>query len=158
MKVLIITYYWPPAGGRGVQRVLKFVKYLPEFGIQPVVLTVEDGDYPAMDESLAKEVPDSVYNYSPHPIYNIFGEPLDKSDVDSGANLPGIPVETCHPFRIKVDHFLELFWNGWKLFTGIKNLHEDTVHIFLTIGPYSSLQITNRRRIKWLTGEYEWKR
>ncbi|MFQ3174086.1 MAG: hypothetical protein ACI8W0_001195, partial [Flavobacterium sp.] len=34
-KVLIITYYWPPAGGPGVQRWLKFVKYLPDFGIQP---------------------------------------------------------------------------------------------------------------------------
>jgi len=37
-KVLIITYYWPPAGGPGVQRVLKFAKYLPEFGWQPIIL------------------------------------------------------------------------------------------------------------------------
>ena len=40
-KVLIITYYWPPAGGPGVQRWLKFVKHLPEFGIEPIVLTVD---------------------------------------------------------------------------------------------------------------------
>ncbi|HMT12896.1 MAG TPA: glycosyl transferase, partial [Ignavibacteria bacterium] len=43
-KVLIISYYFPPSGGPGVQRVLKFVKYLPEFGWQPIVLTVKDGD------------------------------------------------------------------------------------------------------------------
>ena len=44
-SVLIISYYFPPSGGPGVQRVLKFVKYLPEFGWRPVVLTVEDGDF-----------------------------------------------------------------------------------------------------------------
>ncbi|NOX37391.1 MAG: glycosyltransferase family 4 protein [Calditrichaeota bacterium] len=56
-KVLIVTYYWPPAGGPGVQRILKFVKYLPEFGWQPLVLTVTSGEYPALDPSLEKEVP-----------------------------------------------------------------------------------------------------
>ena len=54
-KVLIITYYWPPSGGPGVQRVLKFAKYLPDFGWEPIVLTVKDGDYPAEDESLKNE-------------------------------------------------------------------------------------------------------
>ncbi len=39
-KVLIITYHWPPAGGPGVQRVLKFAKYLPAFGWTPLILTV----------------------------------------------------------------------------------------------------------------------
>jgi hypothetical protein len=39
-KVLIITYYWPPSGGAGVQRWLKFTKYLPSSGWIPVVLTV----------------------------------------------------------------------------------------------------------------------
>lgn len=63
VNVLIISYYWPPAGGSGVQRVLKFVKYLPLFGIKPVVLTVEEGDFPAIDESLIGEVPDSVPVY-----------------------------------------------------------------------------------------------
>jgi len=45
-KVLILTYYWPPSGGAGVQRWLKFAKYLPEFGWQPYILTV-DPDYAA---------------------------------------------------------------------------------------------------------------
>ena len=59
-KVLIITYYWPPAGGPGVQRWLKFVKYLPEFGIEPVVYCPENPNYPIMDESLVNEIPNNI--------------------------------------------------------------------------------------------------
>lgn len=55
-KVLIITYYWPPAGGPGVQRWLKFVKYLPEFNIDPIVYIPENPNYPLVDESLLEEV------------------------------------------------------------------------------------------------------
>lgn len=56
-KVLVITYYWPPAGGSGVQRWLKFVKYLPQFGWKPFVFTPENPSYPIIDESLTKDVP-----------------------------------------------------------------------------------------------------
>jgi len=60
-KVLIITYYWPPSGGPGVQRVLKFAKYLPAMDWEPIILTVKDGEYPAIDPSLEKEIaPDLV--------------------------------------------------------------------------------------------------
>ncbi|MBA3648347.1 MAG: glycosyltransferase family 4 protein [Chitinophagales bacterium] len=59
-KVLIITYYWPPSGGAGVQRWLKFVKYLPSFGWQPVVYTVANGEYPVIDASLENEIPKDV--------------------------------------------------------------------------------------------------
>ncbi len=55
-KVLVITYYWPPAGGAGVQRTLKFTKYLPEYGWKPYVLTVENPDAPVYDEELLKEI------------------------------------------------------------------------------------------------------
>jgi len=58
--VLVVTYAWPPAGGPGVQRVLKFVKYLPSFGFRPVVLTVKDCTYPALDPTLAADVPSVV--------------------------------------------------------------------------------------------------
>ena len=56
-KVLIVTYYWPPAGGPGVQRWLKFAKYLPEFGFEPIIYTPENPSYPLVDETLVKEVP-----------------------------------------------------------------------------------------------------
>jgi hypothetical protein len=59
-KVLIVTYYWPPAGGPGVQRWLKFVKYLPDFGVQPIVYVPENPTYPIVDEGLLKEVSDKA--------------------------------------------------------------------------------------------------
>ncbi|MBF7090296.1 glycosyltransferase family 4 protein [Flavobacterium sp. ALJ2] len=59
-KLLIITYYFPPAGGPGVQRWLKFVKYLPEFGVQPIVYVPENPTYPIVDEGLVNEVSDQV--------------------------------------------------------------------------------------------------
>ncbi|WP_315054963.1 glycosyl transferase family 1 [Chryseobacterium indoltheticum] len=59
-KILIITYYWPPAGGPGVQRWLKFAKYLPEFGWKPIIYTPENPSYPLLDESLMKDVPDDL--------------------------------------------------------------------------------------------------
>lgn len=60
IKVLIITYYWPPAGGPGVQRWLKFVKYLRNFEIEPVVYVPENPSYPMLDESLASDIPDGI--------------------------------------------------------------------------------------------------
>ena len=56
-KVLIITYYWPPSGGSGVQRWLKFVKYLPQFGWTPYVFTPENPTLTIQDESLLNDVP-----------------------------------------------------------------------------------------------------
>lgn len=56
-KVLIIAYYWPPSGGSGVQRWLKFVKYLPQFGWKPYVFTPENPSVVIKDESLLNDVP-----------------------------------------------------------------------------------------------------
>lgn len=67
-KVLIITYYWPPAGGPGVQRWLKFVKYLPEFEVEPIVYIPENPNYPILDESLVSEVPENI-KIIRHPIF-----------------------------------------------------------------------------------------
>ncbi|MBI3579799.1 MAG: glycosyl transferase family 1, partial [Ignavibacteriales bacterium] len=55
-KVLVIAYYFPPMGLSGVQRTAKFVKYLPQYGWKPTVLTVTPTGYYAMDDSLLKEV------------------------------------------------------------------------------------------------------
>ncbi|MCB0805769.1 MAG: glycosyltransferase [Bacteroidales bacterium] len=59
-KVLIITYYWPPSGGAGVQRWLKFAKYLREFGWEPVIYTPENPEAPAIDHSLLKDIPKGI--------------------------------------------------------------------------------------------------
>ncbi len=67
LKVLIITYYWPPAGGPGVQRWLKFVKYLRDFDIEPVVFVPENPHYPLMDPSFESEIPKGI-EVIKHPI------------------------------------------------------------------------------------------
>ena len=59
-KVLIITYYWPPAGGPGVQRWLNFVKFLPENQIAPIVFIPDNPNYALMDHSLTEEVPENI--------------------------------------------------------------------------------------------------
>jgi len=73
-NILVIAYYFPPSGGPGGQRVLKTVKYLPEFGWQPFVLTVSNGQFPAIDETLLEEIPKSVVVertriFEPYDIY-----------------------------------------------------------------------------------------
>lgn len=68
MKILIITYYWPPAGGPGVQRWLKFVKYFKEFGIEPIVYVPENPTYPLEDSSLLSEIPEGI-EVLRHPIF-----------------------------------------------------------------------------------------
>ena len=59
-RVLIITYYWPPTGGSGVQRWVKFAKYLPQEGWQPVVYTPENPEQLAVDHTLEAEIPKEV--------------------------------------------------------------------------------------------------
>ncbi|HET7152328.1 MAG TPA: hypothetical protein VFJ29_01075, partial [Candidatus Kapabacteria bacterium] len=89
-KVLIVAYYFPPSGGPGVQRVLKFVKYFPAFGWEPVVLTVENGEFPARDESLLKEIPSNVHVYrskifEPYSLYRKFTGKAAGAAVDVNA-------------------------------------------------------------------------
>ena len=59
-RVLIVTYYWPPSGGSGVQRWVKFAKYLPAQGWQPVVYTPENPELTTIDKTLAAEIPPEV--------------------------------------------------------------------------------------------------
>ena len=73
-KILIVTYYWPPSGGSGVQRWLKFVKYLPSFGFQPFVFTPENPSFEIRDDTLMKDIPTEA-EVIPFPIwepYRIF--------------------------------------------------------------------------------------
>ncbi|MBK8489274.1 MAG: hypothetical protein IPL48_16010 [Bacteroidetes bacterium] len=60
VKALIITYYWPPSGGAGVQRWLKMSKYFREYGIEPVIYTPENPDMAMQDISLLAEIPENI--------------------------------------------------------------------------------------------------
>lgn len=76
-KALIITYYWPPSGGAGVQRWLKFTKYLRDFGWEPVIYTVENPEMPETDASLMNEIPQGITIlktpiWEPYSVYKFF--------------------------------------------------------------------------------------
>lgn len=59
-KVVIISYYWPPAGGPGVQRWLKFVKYLRDFDVEPIVYIPKNPTYPIIDETFSHDIPEDI--------------------------------------------------------------------------------------------------
>lgn len=88
-RVLIITYYWPPSGGSGVQRWLKCVRYLREFGWEPIVYTVSNGEYPVSDPLLEKEIPEGVQVlkrpiWEPYQLYKRFTGQKTSQKVVSG--------------------------------------------------------------------------
>lgn len=88
-KVLIISYYWPPAGGAGVQRWLKFSKYLREFGWEPVIYTPESPEYPEADVSLATDIPDGVQVikrriWEPYQLYKLFSGRKQSEKIQAG--------------------------------------------------------------------------
>ena len=88
-RVLIITYYWPPSGGAGVQRWLKFAKYLPEFNIEPIILTVdpENASYLQIDKSLEKDIsPDlKVFKTKSFEPLSLLSKILGKKNIAYGG-------------------------------------------------------------------------
>ena len=98
-RVLIITYYWPPSGGSGVQRWLKMSKYLPENGWQPVIYTAEDAEYPVEDASLEQDVAPEAEIIrrpivEPYTFYKKFlgmkkGEKVKAGFINEGAKKSG---------------------------------------------------------------------
>lgn len=88
-KVLIITYYWPPSGGAGVQRWLKFVKYLRLFGWEPIIYTPENAEMPVIDHSLLKDIPGDLTVLKtkiiePYNFYKIFVGRKKEEKINTG--------------------------------------------------------------------------
>ena len=77
-RLLVVTYYWPPSSGSGVQRWLKFSKYLPHQGWQPVIYTPENPDFAIQDESLLSNIPEACEVikrpiWEPYKVYRKLG-------------------------------------------------------------------------------------
>ena len=163
-KVLIITYYWPPAGGPGVQRWLKFVKYLPDFNIEPIVYIPENPTYPILDFGLKSEIPKGC-TILKHKII----EPYTWASIFSKQNTKGIssgiiPNQKKQTLIQKV-----LLWIRGNVFIPdarvlwvnpsvkylskyIKDNHIDTI---ITTGPPHSLHLIGlklkvKTNIKWI--------
>jgi hypothetical protein len=151
-KVLIISYYFPPSGGPGVQRVLKFVKYLPQFGWEPIVLTVQDGDFPARDETLLKEIPSDIKVYrtnitEPYKYYRIItGRKKEAAlDVDNINKGSGKKFSEKFAEFIRATFFIPDGRRGWLKFAlkeGKKILQlEKPDVIFSSSPPYTCAMI-----------------
>ena len=163
-KVLIITYYWPPAGGPGVQRWLKFVKYLRDFDVEPVVYSPENPSYPIIDESLETEVPGDIKLlkkeiFEPYSIAGIFSK-KDTETISSGI----ISKEENQSALQKAMLFIRgnffipdarKFWIKPSVKFLEKELKNDDYHAIITTGPPHSLhliglKLKNELDLKWI--------
>ena len=158
-RVLLLSYYFPPAGGPGVQRALKFVKYLPEFGWAPDVLTVREGAFPAHDRSLANDVPTAARvhrtpSLDPHWFYaRLTGCSGDEVDVGSVEGRAPTWTETLARW-IRANLFLPDARVGWVPFAvwqGRRLLADGTVDAILTTGPPHSTHLAGAA-LQALTG------
>lgn len=162
-KLLIITYYWPPAGGPGVQRWLKFVKYLPDFNIQPIVYIPENPTYPILDEGLQSEVSDNAIILKnkivePYGLASFFGKSKTKK-ISSGI----IPNQRKQSFFertllwIRGNLFIpdaRFLWVNPSVKYLKKYIQENNIDTIVTSGPPHSLhliglQLKKDLNVKW---------
>lgn len=162
-KVLIITYYWPPAGGPGVQRWLKFVKYLPDFGIQPIVYIPDNPTYPIIDENLVKEVSDKAIVlrnkiFEPYQLASFFSKNKTKK-ISSGI----IPNQKKQSFLDKLFLLIRgnlfipdarVFWVKPSVRFLEKYIVENDIDTIVTSGPPHSLhliglELKQKLKIRW---------
>ena len=148
-KILIITYYWPPAGGPGVQRWLKFAKYLPENGWEPIILTVDENyaSYPQKDSSLLDEVSGvEVHKTKSFEILNLYSS-LNK---DKQVPYGGFSNEGNPSFLKKVSRFIRgnFFipdprkgWNSYAYSEAKRIIEEQEIDIVVTTGPPQSTHL-----------------
>jgi len=150
-RVLIITYYWPPGGGAGVQRWLKFSKYLPENGWQPVIYTPENPEVPALDASLEKDIPEEceVIRTSikePYSFYKRFtgrgkDEKVNAGFLDEGRK-PGLKDKIA--VWIRGNFFIpdaRRFWIRPSVKFLEKYLKENPVDVIVSTGPPHSMHL-----------------
>lgn len=148
-KILIITYYWPPSGGPGVQRWLKFVKYLPEFNWKPTVYIPKNPSYPIIDETLNNEVKPEVEIikkkiWEPYQLAEIFGRENKKFkagqfDIDKNQSW-----KSRLSIWIRGNLFIpdaRLFWVNPSVKYLEKLLQEQQFDIILTTGPPHSIHL-----------------
>lgn len=162
MKVLIVTYYWPPAGGSGVQRWLKFVKYLQEFGIEPVVYTVENPKYPIIDDSLINEIPKNVKVlrqpiWEPNNVLSIFKK---KSAKQSAGFLNPTPSFFGKILQyIRANYFIpdaRKYWVRPSVAYLKKYINDNEIDAIITSGPPHSLhliglELKKQLNVKWIS-------
>ena len=149
-KVLLITYYFPPSGGAGVQRWLKTIKYLIEFGVEAIVLTVDPAvaSYPQVDESLCADVPSSlkVYTTKTKEILSLYKRVSPKREVPYGgfANEPNPTLLQKISRFIRGNFFLpdpRRGWNKYALAKARQIIESEGITTVITTSPPHSTQL-----------------
>ncbi|MDI9257336.1 glycosyltransferase family 4 protein [Flavobacterium sedimenticola] len=149
-KLLIITYYWPPAGGPGVQRWLKFVKYLPDYHIQPIVYIPENPTYPIVDSDLESEVSEKAIIlknkiFEPYGLASLFGK--NKTRKISSGIIPNQKKQTLLEkflLWIRGNIFIpdaRCFWVNPSVKFLKKYIQENNIDTVVTSGPPHSLHL-----------------
>ncbi len=162
-KVLIISYYWPPAGGPGVQRWLKFVKYLPEFGIEPIVYIPENPTYPLLDEKLKEEVSPNVQIIR-KPIIEPYGWIGVFSSKSKKISTGIIPNKTQQSFVERLSLWIRgnvfipdarVLWVKPSVSFLNTYIKENQIDTIITTGPPHSLhliglQLKQKNQLRWI--------
>jgi len=154
-KVLIISYFWPPAGGPGIQRVLKFAKYLPQYSWEPVVLTVSEGEYPAIDYSLESEIPSNcrVYKTASIQPFRLFKKLTRREKTENISTYILTNRENSSLIEqflkwIRLNIFIPDAKIGWLPFavrTGINVIKHEKIDLIFATGPPHTVQLIARR-------------
>jgi len=162
-KELIIAYYWPPAGGPGVQRWLKFVKYLPEFDIEPIVYHPSNANYPIIDQTLKDEVFPNLTTLSqpiqePYKLAKLFSKKSKtiSKGIISDANKQSI-VERLMLF-VRGNFFIPDARKNWvkPSINYLSNyIIENQIETIITTGPPHSLHLIGLKlkqnlKVNWI--------
>lgn len=163
-KILIITYYWIPSGGSGVQRWVKFAKYLRNFSWEPVIYAPENPEYPSEDLSFVKDIPENI-TVIKKPIwepYNIYRSLFGKRGETINA---GFISEEKKSLKNKISFWLRgnllipdprVFWVRPSVAFLKKYLIENEIDTIVTTGPPHSMHLIGKglkKRIpnlKWI--------
>ncbi|MGW8122138.1 glycosyltransferase [Roseivirga echinicomitans] len=147
-KVLIITYYWPPSAGGGVQRWLKFSKYLPEYGWEPVIFTPENPDFDLKDPSLMRDVSPQmeILKFPIWEPYSIFKKISGRKELKQGQVLEGGKKRLFSKLAIwlRGNVFIpdpKVFWVKSSANYIDSILESNNIHTVITTGPPHSMHL-----------------
>lgn len=161
--MLIISYYWPPSGGPGVQRWLKFVKYLPEFNIEPILFIPKNANYPLLDKSLSDDVNKDL-KVIQFPITEISGF-LPKFKFLNSVRSGNISKPHNQSLLQKIIFFIrgnlfipdmKIFWKSSSVNFLSDYLPKNNIDTIITTGPPHSvhligLELKRKLNINWIS-------
>jgi glycosyltransferase involved in cell wall biosynthesis len=163
-KVLIITYYWPPSGGPGVQRWLKFAKYLPDNNIEPIIICPhpDKAEYPILDKSLYSDVDKDlqVHTTDNKSFYHTY----KKFTKAKTAPYSGFANDANPSFKQKISRFIRgnFFlpdsrkgWNQYAYAKAEELIEKYNIETVITTSPPHSTQLVGlalkkKYKIKWI--------